>query len=365
MRHKRFLILVRHGSREVRWDLAERGHHLKMSGGSEPEPVSDFEKEGRPAAFALAGRLADQLEADGIRVDQIVHSPHKVAVETAKAYETVLRKRGRLTESACRRSCQLLDPERWTAKRVAMDITAWCKQQPRGPEAFVLIGHQPQLTELAKRFAKLPTGVLPLGAAEAACIRLGWWFGRLLWLLTSQKKDVKAELRQKIASKYDVAKFFLGALVINGGLLVNAKLWELSAISDKVIVALGYLCLLTALVLSVATLFAYDSLLMPRQFWGAGGGSAKSWSVLRPPSEDTLVLYYEMVHVWTRLFLPAAIFAVSAVLLFLVALAHQSLRESFVTELRGYVVLAGAALFAVGLPCLYYRRRRPRLGSED
>jgi hypothetical protein len=245
-------------------------------------------------------------------------------------------------------------------------IAVWRERQAGEPAAYVLVGHQPQITELAKRLAKLPTGVLPLGAAEAACIRLGRWRrGPLLWLLTSQEKTSKDELRQKIASKYDVAKFFLGALVINGGLLVNAKLWELDAVSDKVIVALGYLCLLAALALAVATLFAYDSLLMPRQFWAGGGGSAKSWSVSRPPSEATLVLYYEMVHVWTSMFLPAAVLAVSAVLLFLVALAHQNLGEIFVSEPRGYVVLIGAALFAVLLPWLHYLRQRPRLGSED
>ena len=34
------------------------------------------------------------------------------------------------------------------------------------------------------------------------------------------------DLKDKIKSKYDVAKFFLGAFVVNTGLILNAGVWR-------------------------------------------------------------------------------------------------------------------------------------------
>jgi hypothetical protein len=48
----------------------------------------------------------------------------------------------------------------------------------------------------------------------------------LLWLLTEKSGSLVTELKDKLRSKVDTAKFFLGALAVNAGLLVNTNLWS-------------------------------------------------------------------------------------------------------------------------------------------
>ena len=367
----RYLILVRHGTREVCWDRPERDHAMLGWDSAPPPPRSQFGEEGRFATFALAGRIADQLEVDGIEVDAIVHGTHRVARQTAQIYQQVLRDRRRydgenVPDTTLDPDCE--DRPATRLERVNERVRAWRDDGRPGRLAYVLIGHQPDLSTLADHFAALPTGVLPVGAAESACVRLARQphGGRLLWLLTNRGSDLFADLRQKIAAKYDVAKFFLGALVLNGGLLLNANLWKLKGDAALALVALGYLFLLLSLGFAVATLFAYDQLLMPTAFWGAGGkGDPRRWSVARPPSQAQIVLYFEMIHVWVRLFQPAALSAIAALLLFLCALAQDRLVSSLGSALNAYTLIGLGGLGALAVAALVYRANQPSLGTQD
>jgi phosphohistidine phosphatase SixA len=430
----RYLILVRHGTPQRCWNRARSEHPLLGWDAAPLKPSSKRKKEGSDAAYGLAGWLADQLEARSIKVDTIVHGRHLVTQQTAQIYARVLADRKRpvdicrsdtMLDPACKddgtlyrhcnRSCAFYRQHDGAANRkkrlcarlacLRDQIRQWRdraepKQGAHGRSewhAYLVVGHQPDVTEIGNLFANIPTGVLPIGSAESACIKLArprrggcllfaeWRerrAGRLLWLVTSRDDKLLANLREKIASKFDVAKFFLGALVLNGGLLINQNLWSIDDVAARWFVALGYLFLLLSLGLTVGTLFAYDRLLMPAAFWGADRGSRQPrwydrrlipfwgavhrgtprWTVTRPPSDEPIVLYYEMVHVWNSLFFPAAACAIAALVLFLCALAQAGLADSFdsapaVTLLLSLAVLAGAYF--------YYRDKQPNLGTQD
>lgn len=98
----------------------------------------------------------------------------------------------------------------------------------------------------------------------------------------------------------------------------------------------------------------------------------KKWSVLRPPSQAQVVLFYEMVHVWKTFFIPSLICAFAAIAIFLVALVYNSLSSSTVREKTGdvgvlhLIVIAVVAVGALTLPLvLHYRPNKPDLGFED
>lgn len=277
--------------------------------------------------------------------------------------------------------------------------------------AIILIGHQPQLTMIARALLdkslqgkswkkpwhklrkifpnnSLPANVLPLGNSEIACIELGD-NPRLLWLLTEKPNDLLIELKAKIASKYDVAKFFLGALVVGTGLTLGEAIWKLPEPIDKILAGCGAFAALVSLGFTAATLFSYDRLLMPQEFWLGDGNGRKShrwspvrrlrgthmegkpprWTVSRPPSQAHLILFYEMVHTWTHFFIPAIVSAFAALGLLVVAMADKSITEVSAVEpipiqwipatLLGIAVLA----FAIGFIVFYLWK--PRLGFDD
>jgi phosphohistidine phosphatase SixA len=332
--------------------------------------TSKFEGSGYEKAYALAGRLADELDLAHRRVQRIAHSRHLVAVQTAMVFAAVLKRR-RLYDGGLEARDDLTPPG-----RAISEVAAWA--HPSVPTAVtILVGHQPMLTEIANALLdnRLPLKVLPLESAESACIELGPR-GRLAWCLTSKSEALLAELTAKIRSKYDVAKFLLGALVVNTGLLLNEKLWQSELLTHKFMTAVATAAALAALALTVGTLFAYDRLLMPSPFWSERfrAGARRGWNVDRPPSQLHLTLFYEMVHVWSRFFTPAMGLALFAVGLFAVVQAHR-----FTTPLIWHLQepnrwRAGAALMAMEiflavaallLPWLWYDRHRPRLGPED
>ena len=115
-------------------------------------------------------------------------------------------------------------------------------------------------------------------------------------------------------AKLDVAKFFLGALVVNASVLLNPSV--IAALDSKndavrILLAIGLAAVAAAIGFSVATLLAFDRLTMPPEFWsdskgpGDEGAPTRPWTVPRPPSEASIVLFYEMMHVWTHFFEPA------------------------------------------------------------
>jgi phosphohistidine phosphatase SixA len=379
---RRYVILVRHASRDFKSNPDESKQ--KMSGWRPDfESVTpDFEVKGLPLTLAIAHRLADELGP--VKVTHVWHSPHVVAGQTAEAYRWVVSER---TQHVCSQdSAPALGPDRETENETAEFISELLTTSDGfgAGSAILVVGHQPMLTRLARLLTrkKLPVDTLPLGGSEAACLEMqDGKAAALIWMLTEKSSDLLADLKEKIKSKYDVAKFFLGAFVVNTGFVLSGEVWKVSNPFSKGLVFAGFFLTLVALALTAATLLSYDALLMPKEFWT--GSSAENqgdrqhrrpnkWSVQRPPSQAQIVLFYEMVHVWKVFFLPALFCALAAVFAFLVALAHNSLYPgvqrsgSADVGLGPLMAIAAVAVGALVLPLVfYYRRNRPNLGFED
>ncbi len=404
---RRFVLLIRHASRERRWDHPESEH--EMAGWSEGfrPGRSDFKAEGFERTYAMAGRLCDELRNEKIVVTKVIHSEHLVAQQTAKVYEKVLRERSEREkdEKYCLRSglppdpCPALTPEKFQLNEVTGKIKPSTTDGKDGEPtlACIVIGHQPHLTKIARELLKkgsrsghaLPGNSLPLDNSEVACIRLGDK-PRLLWLLTAKPKELLGELKDKIKSKYDVAKFFLGAFVVNTGLILNAGIWgnvglgNQSHLTPTLLAGVGVIAALSSLAFTAATLFSYDSLMMPERFWSETNalddqqhGDARKppgWSVLRPPSQAHVILFYEMMHVWNCFFMPAIGLAFLALVSVIFALVLQDVSVSpFDDWLNSSgiwrvlpIVFFLSSLLAFAIPAyLYWRKWGPRLGSED
>jgi phosphohistidine phosphatase SixA len=393
-----FVILVRHASRERRWDKPEAEHKIRNE---QPyaRAISDFKTEGEPLAYALAGRLCDELkdQRQSFEVRSIIHGEHLAARQTAETFEEVLRKRELLHGE---RRCQpWLTPEKHTQCEIMIGVRRIIGQarvirnrspNPQPKPVCIFIGHQPYLTRIARDLlhGALPGDSLPLGPSEAACLRLDDK-RYLWWLLTEKSPDLLTELKDKIKSKYDVAKFFLGAFVVNTGLILNAGLWgpdwllRNTLLVDKLLAGLAAIAALVSLALTAATLFSYDRLMMPESFWSDSSERIEDsqrqasrppgWNVSRPPSQAVVVLFYEMVHVWKVFFVPAIISAFLAVGLLVVALAHRGvstpLRDGRPEPLASpwdlLIAFLIMAMLAFLIPALWYDIKKPRLGVDD
>nr|UXE44870.1 hypothetical protein Hi04_10k_c3826_00007 [uncultured bacterium] len=101
-----------------------------------------------------------------------------------------------------------------------------------------------------------------------------------------------------------------------------------------------------------------------------GFTAAKRGRLLRPPSQAQLVLFYEMVHAWTRFFVPAVTLAFASIAFFVVSLAYRAASDS-TARVRlvplawplTTIALICAAAFAIGLGVYFWQR--PRLGTPD
>jgi phosphohistidine phosphatase SixA len=364
----RYVFLVRHASRDRDPRQPERNHGIK-----DKKPRRNV-NEGRVSRTeSIAGALADQFDLPYLAqsVIRMRHSPHKAAKETAEVFAEVLATR-RVAVGVTPQAAEYLAPNAPAdeARRQLDAVDA---------SALVVVGHQPQLTQLARQWLnrRLPSGTLPLAASEVACLRLGN-DPRLLWMLTEKPRGLKKEFLDKIKSKLDVAKFFLGALVVNASVLLSsmlASVWTPSMRpAGAVLMGLGSTALFMALGLTVATLLAFDRLAMPSEFWseeprrpGRKEGIRRSepspplWGIARPPSEAVTVLFYETIHVWTRLFEPALVSAITAIVCFFLAVIAE--KTEMAARTLAVVVLA---VLALGIAVIaLYARHKPKLGFED
>jgi hypothetical protein len=193
-------------------------------------------------------------------------------------------------------------------------------------------------------------------------------------MLTEKPDDLLKDLKDKIKSKYDVAKFFLGAFVVNTGFLFSSAVWSVTDPIALILVLAGFVLALTALALTAATLMSYDALQMPPEFWSdqpAGpriksrAPQPKKWSVLRPPSQAHVVLFYEMVHAWNSFFIPALVCAFASTGSLVVAMAYSHftpVRQPGPADLAAMIVVTAGALLVPLV--IHYRRSQPKLGFE-
>ena len=346
----RHLILVRHASRAYtiqpekvqRMDGWARGEEPSRSLAT--DDGKGLRKSGWKKTLDIASSLADRLAVEGICVTNIFYSSHEAARQTAIVYASVLCRDRPLALQRLR----LLDPEgvsRRRPKRVLAKLDKlWRCRVPAGSNAerksraIILVGHQPELSVLAGTVLGSGPVTLPLGGSEAACIRYVprrrfrlSRRPRLRWLLTEKGDSLTAEVKDKVKSKVDTAKFFLGALAVNAGLLVNTTIWDKGGRQQWFVLAAGGFLIFLGLLFAIGTLSGYDALNMPATFWSESHRKAPRRgkrrdmdpplrTVMRPPSEAAVLLFYEMVRVWRFFFIPALVCSVAGVSVFLLAL---------------------------------------------
>jgi len=270
------------------------------------------------------------------------------------------------------------------------EADVWAKVARPPGNAILVIGHQPHLGWLSDALLR-PSGwwwrfrsfAVPFSRAELVCLafpprqpigkrppwptpwRLHWRrrTGRVLWTITPDDRQAATAVRDKIRSKMETAKqlsavltFALGALL---ALLLDPDKWTKVTARGPLQVAAGLL--LAALVLYLATMYAYDRLLMPDRFWGerrprpaALGQRGRRWLVQRPPSSTAWVLYVNMMRVWRGLFTTATVCVVAALGLLSAAILHLD-----------WLPLVAGVLPAGLVVALLVYWFRPVLGSED
>ena len=132
---------------------------------------------------------------------------------------------------------------------------------------------------------------------------------------------------------------------------IGANMWSIYVSAGLFFVAVA---------LYLATLYAYDRMLMPIRFWGQTPPpenirNRPKWLVWRPPSSALWVLYQNMMRVWRYLFSAAT----AAVILGLLFLAFG------VFKVGNAPLFFGIAFLGLILFLLYLKHFGPRLGAED
>jgi len=378
-----YVFLVRHAKRKRSWDMPEPHHGMEkwvaLADDSQVLALtSKLGEEGLPRTFSLSGSLCDQLELMKVTIVQILHSEHKVAKQTAQIYEKVLQRRfnsnvlvtpeNALTPvgTDCER-----DEEKLTENAIDTINAIFTKNgRPGQSQGVIVIGHQPSLTHIAQGLLeprRLPARILPIGNSEIACIRLGE-SPALLWLLTEKSKELSAELKAKIASKFDLAKFILGALILNLSLYLTSDLWKTTSHVEALLLGTAMVFAFLAFGFTIATLFAYDRLNMPAEFWGDGGkpdATPRQWRINRPPSSYQLILFYEMIHVWERFFIPAIVFATLSLGLLVVMLAYRHVVFPDASAGTVSIIMLGIILLGLIVSMAIYEAHKPKLGFDD
>jgi hypothetical protein len=301
------------------------------------------------------------------------------------------------------KSCAALAPERGLhggPHQQLVDAVADALQDgnrlPHRPPAVLVVGHQPQLGQLAdelgrheqwagfRRWRRLR---VPLRHGEIACLvfeeprrgrswrvedrQISWWRQRLryraprvVWTISPDDKDALNDIRDKVKSKLETAKLLGGVITVVLGallaLLFDEKKREALKGARRVGVWGSAGLLLAAVALYLATVYAYDRLLMPPRFWAELSPRTPlrpsrrgAWLVRRPPSSSAWLLFQNMQRVWWGLFTTAT--ACFGLALLLLALT--------IVGTNGWVFLAlvpGAIV--VGWLIAWFR---PILGSED
>ena len=313
-----YVLLMRHGARN--------------RDSSKPEALSDA---GSAQTKEVADALAEMLEE--VKGDDLYeislteiwrgHAPEVGATE--RIVDEALRKHGGLCTTSVKNE---LDPENFqpysnagldtTLRDKLLNAPVPTESRGCGSPAILVIGQQPLLGWLAYQ---LVHEQVPIDRSELACIELAdsWWKARSLWrrrlrvvfswrwplvsvrdgvlrwVISPTDDAALADIREKIRSKMEVAKllsvFIIAAFGIALGTLFKTPSssgtgshWALNASAGV---------LMLSIILYLATMFAYDSLLMPTRFWGETPPSRKRprskrsrWLVWRPPSSAVWVL---------------------------------------------------------------------------
>ncbi|MCK4340362.1 MAG: hypothetical protein KAY37_01395 [Phycisphaerae bacterium] len=372
-----YLLLVRHGSRDNAHDVHRHFTHLENL--DEPKKlhgysVADRTKPGWPRSQSLAGWVSEFLHLWNVKVTRVVTSPALDAQETAHAYLSSFQPQNLCpddvsveTNAGLHTNFAVHPTDRLLARQ-PLECVRICPSAEQGKgagKALLLCGHQPHLTWIANGWLRRKDPV-PLNLSEALLIRLAP-SPQALWVVGAEDPEAQTRLRDKIKSKLDIAKWFSAFISLVLGLVVGVPrtLGVNDIVKHPTACSIGFMLILGSLFLTLMTLFAYDTLQMPKLFWIEGprriwrelpqflSRRIPGWRLERPPTPVHWVLYSNMVRVWFLLFRPAVglyVIGVSFVACSVFDPVHWPL-----------VALGGVT--AVGL--LLQILARVRLGSQD
>lgn len=382
----RYILLLRHGAVDHTSDEPERKHPLKIIG--EDKRGDDI----LSVAKVLAEHLMLLPKNENIRISEIWYGSYEHTKQTAKIIYETLKKR-KISPKVFK-ECRALDPDKFrplTKTEDRQKVGKWLLDNTMEKgcigdnsletdtttpnSAILVVGHAPQIGWIAERILHDP---FPIDRSELVCItiRHTWWernFGDYRWLKwirrdrwvswtiweTSPQKAIKhqKDLYEKIDAKMKLAG-------ILGSLITGILVFLLKSILDKDFpkldqisqtgVFISVVFFFIALGLYLATMYAYDRLMMPIRFWAERAErKERKWLVVRPPSSSVWVLYQNMVRIWNRLFTPAT----WAVIVGLLVLAIVVFQPNIIVALLLSIFLI---IFIV-----YYRKIRPTLGTDD
>jgi hypothetical protein len=227
---------------------------------------------------------------------------------------------------------------------------------------MLVVGNDPFLGWVIHHFGcRVALGRGELAALQRRTHAPRWWRSRwwpspwsVCWAIMEGEGTALDSVRDKIRSKMDVAKVFgaLGVALLT--FLLQERVKGTAGLQTPE-ASLALLAIGAGTALYFATLFAYDLLLMPTRFWMPRRRRRRArWVSERPPSSDFWILYQNMIHAWSWLFVPASLLV--AVGLVLLGLAPEASRVDW-----WWAWLAGSALVVAG----WWWRHRPRLGATD
>jgi hypothetical protein len=334
-------------------------------------------------------RAADpEAEAWDVRV---VHPPSPIAERSAQLLESELS-----TREPPGLAVTVEEDERLTARvagnRHQIDEDLQTMQEvTQGTDSghvVVVVGHEPAMSWLlhhlvepharsrfvsfvtalrattserhARRWLHAPQG-LPLRRGELVMLRSDCSEWRPVWALSPGSTQLIAHLRDKIASKMESAKQ-LGAFVTAlltfavGGVLESGPGWP------RMVAWTGVGLLAAAVVAFFATLFRYDSLLMPTTMWASTKPATERQSPLgilaRPPSSAAWILFHNMQLVWLRGFTVACALTAAGGMLVVIGLARPQ-------SPAGWLLVASLLVAIAALGSLVWSKTRPVLGVND
>ena len=157
--------------------------------------------------------------------------------------------------------------------------------------------------------------------------------------MSDEEAKVTDNLREKIRSKMDVAKFFTGFITLLIGFLLNGG--KLATSFSKS----GIVLLIASLSFCVAAMFIYDHLLWPKKYWTDSSGVEISENRFHKRLRKAMLIS------WLCLFVPAVVCFVIGLLLVLVQEFGMVGRSDYPEDIKNlvWVISLGAA---VGIPIL-------------
>jgi phosphohistidine phosphatase SixA len=366
----KYLFLMRHGD-------VYRVHPEE----EENQPLSFEGREVcRAHAKELAQRAKDAREieieienADKIKkilISEIWSSEYEHAIGTANEIKEALKWQGPDIKRQ-----PFLHPRRNDPDKCLEEIEKFLRDN----DGLFVVGHMPLLSYLLEETTKTTSKIIAsVERGEILCIKAkpvwGWHEYVLCWSISRTDTETFDKVREKVKYKMDTAKLLGGTITLGLGWILTyfpdvVKYCQLDRL-QRILLGGAALLFFISIALFIATMYHYDSLLMPVRFWGASTSKDEEqppWIVYRPPSSSTWIIYQNMLRIWNRIFMPATYYTGIAFLLLALAVFSQGF-DFYIGPFQTWWHYAIVWILAAGFIChgIYATFLvKPFFGSED